>query len=148
MTFSASIFASIFSSIFDENGSQNGAISVRHAERFGDLFSTFSRHRFFDAFWSPLGSLLAPFWLPLASLLAPAGSLLALPLAPFWLTFGVPWLTFGTLCFTFAHPGIHFLIFAVSCPHFWYFCLDFPRQKFSCCEDFFLLARIGFFLAN
>ena len=63
------------------------------------LFATFSEDRFFDAFWSPLGSLLAPFWLPLAHFWLPLAHFwlpLAhfwLPLAPFWLTFGVPWLT-------------------------------------------------------
>ena len=69
----------------------------------------------FGALWVTLGvfcSLLAPFWCPLAHFWC--------PLAPFWLTFGVPWLTFGALSFTFAHPGIHFLTFAVSCPHFSY----------------------------
>ena len=91
---------------------------------------------FFDAFWSPLGSLLAPFWLPLAHFWLPLAHFwppLAhfwLPLAPFWLTFGFPWLTFGALCFTFAHPGIHFLTFAVSCPHFSYF-FEFST-KISC----------------
>ena len=102
-----------------ENYSFLGAISVRRAEPFGDLFSTFSRHRFFDAFWSPLGSLLAPFWLPLAHFWLPLAHFwlpLAhfwLPLAPFWLTFGVPWLTF-----------------AISCPHFSFF-LEFST-KISC----------------
>ena len=66
------------------------------------------------------GSLLAPFWLPLAHFWLPLAHFW-LPLAPFWLTFGIPWLTFGALCFTFAHPGIHFLTFAISCPHFSYF---------------------------
>ena len=66
-------------------------------------------------FFMVLGSTLAHFWLPLA---------------PFWLTFGVPWLTFGALSFTFAHPGIHFLTFAVSCPHFSYL-FEFS-MKISC----------------
>ena len=44
---------------------------------------------FFDAFWSPLGSLLAPFWLPLAHFW--------LPLAPFWLPCGSIWAPFGSL---------------------------------------------------
>ena len=98
-------------------------------DHFRDLFATFSEDRLFDAFWSPLGSLLAPFgillahfWLPLAHFW--------LPLAHFWLTFGVPWLTFGALSFTFAHPGIHFLTFAVSCPHFSYL-FEFS-MKISC----------------
>ena len=75
---------------------------------FGALFTTFSEDRFFDAFWSPLGSLWAPFWLPLAPFwhplahfwrpLAPFWRHLAPfwhPLAHFWLTFGVFWLTFN-----------------------------------------------------
>ena len=87
---------------------------------FRTFFATLSFMLILCWIWLTLGSLLAP----VGSLLAPAGSLLApfwLPLGPFWLTFGVPWLTFGALCFTFAHPGIHFLTFAVSCPHFWSF---------------------------
>ena len=62
-------------------------------------FATFSATRFFDTFWSPLGSLLAPlglqvahFWLPYGSLWLPFdsfGSLLVL--------FGSLWLTFGNL---------------------------------------------------
>ena len=48
---------------------------------------------FFDAFWSPFGSLLAPFCLPFGSLW--------LPLASFWLTFGSRWLTFGSLWLPF-----------------------------------------------
>ena len=103
---------------------------------FRSFFATFSEGWFLDAFWSPLGSLLAPFWLPLAHFWLPLAHFwlpLAhfwLPLAPFWLTFGFPWLTFGALCFTFAHPGIHFLTFAISCPHFSYF-LEFST-KISC----------------
>ena len=65
----------------------------------GNLFRSFSAsffgYRFWDAFWSPFGSLWAPFGLPLATL----GSLLGpfwLPLAPFWLPLG-PF-------------GLHFLI--------------------------------------
>ena len=42
---------------------------------------------FFDAFWSPVGSLLAPFGLQVA----PFG----LPLAPFRLTFATFWLHFA-----------------------------------------------------
>ena len=72
-------------------------------------------------------------WLTFDSHLAPFGSLWA-PFcslwAPFWLTFGVPWLTFGALSFTFAHPGIHFLTFAVSCRHFSYL-FEFS-MKISC----------------
>ena len=68
------------------------------------------------------GRPLAHFWLPLAHFW--------LPLGPFWFTFGIPWLTFGALSFTFAHPGIHFLTFALSCPHFSYF-LEFST-KISC----------------
>ena len=55
-----------------ENGSQKVTYLVRRGEPFGDLFATFSEHRFLDAFWSPFGSLLAPF----GSLLDPFGSLL------------------------------------------------------------------------
>ena len=53
------------------------------------IFATFSEGRLFDAFWSPVGSPLAPFWLPLAAFW--------LPLAPLWLTFGSFWLPLGTL---------------------------------------------------
>ena len=129
MTFSASIFASIFSSIFHENGSQKHP-GLRWASLlFDTFFATFSEGRLFDAFWESFGSLLTPFgvllahfWLPLAHFW--------LPLALFWSTFGVPWLTFGALSFTFAHPGIHFLTFAVSCRHFSYL-LEFS-MKISC----------------
>ena len=99
--------------------------------------------------WSPLGSLLAPFWLPLAHFWLPLAHFwlpLAhfwLPLAPFWLTFGIPWLTFGALCFTFAHPGLNFLTFAVSCLHFSYL-FEF-YMKISCkiwfLQKFFSLSR-------
>ena len=93
------------------------------------LFATLSFMLILCWIWLTLCSL----WPPFGSLLAPAGSLLApfwLPLGPFWLTFGVPWLTFGALSFTFAHPGIHFLTFAVSCPHFSYL-FEFS-MKISC----------------
>ena len=119
-----------------ENGSQKSSISSWCGEPFGSLFAIFSEDRFFDAFWPPLGSLLAPFWFPLAHFWLPLAHFwlpLAhfwLPLAPFWLTFGVPWLTFGALSFTFAHPGINFLTFAVSCRHFPYF-FEFS-MKISC----------------
>ena len=83
----------------------------------------------FCARWLTFGSLWAPFWLPLAHFWLPLAHFW-LPLAPFWLTFGVPWLTFGALSFTFAHPGIHFLTFAVSCPHFSYL-FEFS-MKISC----------------
>ena len=83
-------------------------------------------------FWLPFGSRWLTFgsrWLTFGSRWLTFGSLW-LPLAPFWLTFGVPWLTFGALSFTFAHPGIHFLTFAVSCPHFSYL-FEFS-MKISC----------------
>ena len=80
-------------------------------------------------FYVEFGSLWAPFWLPLAHFWLPLAHFW-LPLAPFWLTFGVPWLTFGALSFTFAHPGIHFLTFAVSCRHFSYL-FEFS-MKISC----------------
>ena len=81
------------------------------------------------------GSLWAPFWLPLAHWVTFGSrwltfSSLWLPLGPFWLTFGVPWLTFGALSFTFAHPGLNSLTFAVSCLHFSYF-FEF-YMKISC----------------
>ena len=104
-----------------------GAISVRRAKPFGSLFSTFSRHRFFDAFWSPLGSLLAPFGsllAPVGSLLAPAGSLLApfgsllahfwCPLAHFWyplLHFGSPRDPFSHFCYILSSFFVFFGIF-------------------------------------
>ena len=58
-----------------------------------------------------------------------------------WLTFGSLWVPFGALLvslgsllvpfsFTFAHPGINFLTFAVSCRHFSYL-LEFS-MKISC----------------
>ena len=98
------------------------------------LFRNMSFMLILCGIWLTLGSLLAP----VGSLLAPAGSLLApfwLPLGPFWLTFGVPWLTFGALSFTFAHPGLNSLTFAVSCLHFSYL-LEFHMknimQNLSC----------------
>ena len=41
------------------------------------LFRAFFEYRFFDAFWSPLGSLSGSLLAPVGSLLAPVGSLLA-----------------------------------------------------------------------
>ena len=61
---------------------------------------------FFDAFWSPFGSLLAPFWLPFGSLW--------LPLASFWLTFGSRWLTFGSRWLTFGSLWLPFGSLLVS----------------------------------
>ena len=140
-----------------ENGSQNGWSRIDAARPFCSLFMILFFMLILCWIWltlgalwppfgsllAPAGSLLAPFWLPLA----PFGVLLAhfwlplahfwlplahfwLPLAPFWLTFGVPWLTFGALSFSFAHPGIHFLTFAVSCRHFSYL-FEFS-MKISC----------------
>ena len=73
-----------------EAGSQNDAISSSFRELFGSLFVTFSENRFFDAFWSPFGSLLAfprllfdsllaSFWCPLARLCSSWG-----PFSHFW----------------------------------------------------------------
>ena len=70
------------------------------AHPFGSLFATFSKERFFNAFWSPFGSLWVPFGslsMPFGSLLVPLGSLL-LPLALDFLTFGVSWRHFKYLC--------------------------------------------------
>ena len=96
---------------------------------FRTFFATLSFMLIICRIWLTLASL----WLLFGSLLAPAGSLLDLfwfPLGPFWLPFGVPWLTFGALCFTFAHPGLNFLTFAVSCLHFSYL-FEF-YMKISC----------------
>ena len=107
LTFSVSIFASIFSLIFHGKWLQNGAISVRRGEPFSIIFSTFSEGRLFDAFWSPVGSPLAPFWHPLAAFRLPLAPFWV-PLAPFWLTLAPFWPTFGALWLTFAHPGSPF----------------------------------------
>ena len=100
------------------------------------FFSSFSRPCLLCSFyvefgspWAPFGVLSAHFWRPLAHFWPPLAHFW-LPLAPFWLTFGVSWLTFGALSFTFAHPGIHFLTFAVSCHHFSYL-FEFS-MKISC----------------
>ena len=78
---------------------------------------------------APFGILLAHFWSPLAHFWLPLAHFWP-PLAPFWLTFGVPWLTFGALSFTFAHPVLNFLTFAVSCRNFSYL-FEFS-MKISC----------------
>ena len=83
---------------------------VRGNPRAEVFFSSFSRPYLLYAFYVEFGLPWALFWSPLAHF--------GLPLAHFLLTFGVPWLTFGALSFTFAHPGLNFLTFAVSCPHF------------------------------
>ena len=111
-----------------ENGCQNGP-----ADRVADrprstLFSTFSRHRFFNAFWSPLGSLLAPFWLPFGSRWLTFGSLW-LTFGSLWLTFDSLWLPFGSLLVPFGSLlvplgsllltlGLDFLTFGLSWRHF------------------------------
>ena len=77
---------------------------------FSIIFLIFSEDRFWDAFWSPFGSLLAPFWRPLA----PFWRLLA----PFWLPLGSLWLTFCSFWLTFAHPGNPFT-------HFWRLLVSF-----------------------
>ena len=126
-----------------ENGPKMFVILNTRLLLFRSFSASFFGYRFWDAFWSPFGSLWAPFGFPLATL----GSLLApfwLPLAPFWLTFGVPWLTFGALSFTFAHPGINFLTFAVSCRHFSYL-FEFS-MKISC-KIWFLHNFFGLFQA-
>ena len=76
-----------------ENGSQMAPKNNPAACHFGSLFATFSEGRFFNVFWSPLGSLSASFWRHVAH---------------FWFTFGALWLTFGPLGVTFAHPGDRF----------------------------------------
>ena len=85
-------------------------------------------------------------WLTFGSRWLTFGSLW-LPLGPFWLTFGVPWLTFGALSFTFAHPGIHFLTFAVSCRHFSYGNFSLVHQPTNGAKidasNFSDLARLG-----
>ena len=90
-----------------ENGSQNGPSRSVAVLRFSIIFATFSEGRLFDAFWSPVGSPLAPFWHPLAAFWLPLAPFW-LPLAPFWLTLAPFWLTFGALWLTFAHPGSPF----------------------------------------
>ena len=95
-----------------ENGSQNGPKSIGFSYQKSILFATFSEDRFWDAFWSPFGSLLAPFWPPLA----PFG----LPLAPFWLPlahflfllahFYSPW---GSIFSLWASPGVVFGAFPI-----------------------------------
>ena len=129
-------FRIVFSSIFNGKWLPKVIHFISVRRPFFHNFRDLSEDRFFDAFWSPLGSLLAPFWFPLAHFWHPLAHFwlpLAhfwFPLAPFWLTFDVPRLTFGALSFTFAHPGIHFLTFAVSCPHFSYL-FEFS-MKISC----------------
>ena len=72
---------------------------------------TFSKHRFWGAFWRPFasfwlplalfwlpfGSRLAPFWLPFSSLLTPFGSVWV-HLAPFWLPLASFWLPLAASC--------------------------------------------------
>ena len=57
------------------------------------VFATFCATLFFDAFWAPRDSLLAPLGLQVSHFW--------LPLAPFWFTFGIVWLRFGSLWLTF-----------------------------------------------
>ena len=93
-----------------ENGSQNAPGKLVRGDPGSILFATFSEGRFLDAFWSPLGSLLAPFWLPLGHFWLPFAHFW-LPLAHFWLTFGVLWLTFGALGSLLAILALDFLAF-------------------------------------
>ena len=104
MTFSASIFASIFSSIFDGKWLQKPPISSFRGDSFSIIFAIFSKGRLFDAFWSPVGSPLAPFWHPLAAFW--------LHLVPFWLPLAPFWLPFGSL-------GLPLATFWVQMAHFW-----------------------------
>ena len=105
--FSVSIFASIFSSIFDGKWLPKWlpkcmqiGLSRLFLREAPSLFSSY-------AFWSPVGSPLAPFWHPLAAFWLPLAPFW-LPLAPFWLTLAPFWLTFGALWLTLAHPGSPF----------------------------------------
>ena len=82
---------------------------------------------FFDAFWSPLGSLLAPFWFPLAPFWLPVAHF-RLTLGSLWLTFGALWLTFGTLGSLLLALELNFLTFGVSLPKFRYFSCIFHRK--------------------
>ena len=66
-------------------------------------------YRSFDAFWSPIGSLLAPFWRPLVPFERPYGTL--------WLTSGSILAPVGSLLVTLA---VDFLTFEGSCRHFSY----------------------------
>ena len=119
ITFSASMFAFVFFIDFSwkwlPKRSQKASRGSSKIHTFRDLLFYLDFMLILCWFYVDFGSLWAPF---------------LVPLAPFWLTFGVPWLTFGALSFTFAHPGIHFLTFAVSCPHFSYL-FEFS-MKISC----------------
>ena len=89
-----------------ENGSKMGCLDSRTQGLFGSLFTTFSEDRFFNAFWSPVGSFWAPFWFSLASFSRPFPKINFLmhfcrPLAHFWLLFASCWLLFGRLWLSF-----------------------------------------------
>ena len=63
-------FFDVFFRILAENGIQNGPSQIEAVPLklcpTAPFFATFSEDRFFDAFWSPLGSLLVAFGLLLA----------------------------------------------------------------------------------
>ena len=85
-----------FHRLFMKMAPKTAPKSIRWWDHFGSLFATFSEGRFFNVFWSPLGSLSASFWRHVTH---------------FWFTFGALWLTFGALGVTLA---IDFLIFGAS----------------------------------
>ena len=109
-TFSPLIFASIFSLIVHGFWTKIALKFRCQLPPFGTLFATFSESRSFDAFWSPIGSLLAPFWRPLVPFGRPYGTL--------WLTFGSILVSLGSLLVTLA---VDFLTFEGSWCHFSYF---------------------------
>ena len=107
-----------------EPGSPKPPISSLCGDSFSIIFATFSEGRLFDAFWSPVGSPLAPFWLPLAALWLTLGSLW-LHLPSFGRPFGSNCLPFGSLLSPsgsifslLTSPSLNFLHFqAISHKH-------------------------------
>ena len=80
------------------------------------FFATFSEGRSFDAFWSPIGSLLAPFWRPLV---------------PFGRPYGTLWLPFGYLLLLLAPFGALLVPFASLLAPFWYHLAQFCSPQDS-----------------
>ena len=80
--------------------------SVYSTLRFRSFFGSWRPCRFWDAFWSPFGSLFAPF----GSLFAPFGSLLA-PFGSLWAPFWLPLVSFWSIRLPFGTPSAPFFYF-------------------------------------
>ena len=108
--FSALIFALIFYHVFNGKWTKNGCPYGTRVSLLAPFFATFSEHRVLDAFWSTLGSPLAPFGLPLAPFWLPLPPFW-LPLTPFWLPWSPFWLPLAHFWRPFGTLRGHFLTF-------------------------------------